>query len=57
MEIIEVTLAHECAEENLKKLVENFGSFAKSEGASVNVNGLWKVKTKVYPKNAKFLQQ
>ena len=51
---VENALANECAEENLKKVMENLGSFASSEG-SLNTNGMWKVKKKIFPKNSKIL--
>ena len=51
---IEVTLANECSEENLKKVMDNFGSIAKSDG-SVNTNGMWNIKKRVFPKNAKIV--
>ena len=52
LEDIEVNLANESAEDNLKKVVENFGSFAKSDGF-VNTNGMWRIKKRVFPKNPK----
>ena len=48
---LENALAYECAEENLKKVMENLGSFSSSEG-SLNTNGMWKVKKKISPKNS-----
>ena len=47
-------LASETAEENMKKVVENFSTFAKSDG-SVHNNGMWSIKKKIFPKNAKIV--
>ena len=49
---IENLIEKETAEQNLQKVMENFGSFAKSDGF-VNTNGMWNVKKRVFPKTAK----
>ena len=50
IEKIDLKVAHECSEVNLKKIKENFGTLTNELGG-VNNNGMWKIKKKVFPKN------
>ena len=38
------------AEENKNKVIENFEALANTDG-SCNINGIWKMKKKMFPKN------
>ena len=47
---IDVKIAEECSEENYKKVRDNFGKLSNDAG-TLNNNGLWKIKKKIFPKN------
>ena len=49
LEEIENKIAKECVKENRDKVIENFKSFGENQG-SVNTNGMWNVKKKIFPK-------
>ena len=42
------------AEENKDKVIENFKEFANADGL-LNINGMWKIKRKIFPKNKESL--
>ena len=46
---IEAEISDQVAVKNRKKVVENFGSLARNEGA-LNVNGMWALQKKIFPK-------
>ena len=54
IENIDMKVAQECSEENVKKIKENFGKLSEGAGG-VNTNGVWKLKKKVFPKNTRSL--
>ena len=47
---IEAEISDQVAVKNRKKVVDNFGSLARNEGA-LNVNGMWALQKKIFPKN------
>ena len=47
---VELTISKMCSKENRDKVIENFKEFGQSQG-SVNANGMWNVKKKIFPKN------
>ena len=47
---LDAQVAKECEEENRKKVFDNFAVFSEATG-SLNTNGMWNVKKKVFPKN------
>ena len=47
---IEAKLSEQVAVKNRNKVIENFGSIAINEGA-LNVNGMWDLQKKIFPKN------
>ena len=51
---LEMEISKLCSEENRKKVVENFQTLSNTDG-STNINGLWNLKRKVFPKNAESL--
>ena len=48
--VIESQLINLVAEENRDRVVRNFGSLANNNGTA-NINGMWAIKKKVFPKN------
>ena len=50
LEELERKIAKECAKENRDKVTENLKSFGDNQ-FSVNTNGMWNVKKKIFPKN------
>ena len=42
------------AEENKDKVIENFKEFANADSL-LNINGMWKIKRKIFPKNKESL--
>ena len=51
---VEKVISDSCAEDNLKLVVENFGHLSSTDG-SVNSNGIWKLKKRIFPKHSKSL--
>ena len=51
---VEKVISDSCAEDNLKLVVENFGHLSSTDG-SVNTNGIWKLKKRIFPKHCKSL--
>ena len=47
----EEIISDECAETNLKLVMENFGVLSSTDG-TVNTNGMWKLKRKIFPKHS-----
>ena len=47
---IEEKIVKEVSEVNRKKVVDNFKSLANTDGSS-NINGMWNLKKKTFPKN------
>ena len=47
---IEAKLSEQVAVKNRNKVIENFGSLDINEGA-LNVNGMWALQKKIFPKN------
>ena len=54
LEDIEEVISESCAESNRKLVVENLGHLSSTDG-SVNTNGMWKIKKKIFPKHNKAL--
>ena len=52
IESIEEKIATMVAKQNSDKVFNNLGMFAQNNG-SLNTNGMWAVKRKVFPKNPK----
>ena len=48
--VLEKQLSDLVAEKNRDKVVRNFGSLAQNDGTA-NINGMWALKKKVFPKN------
>ena len=46
----EIKLSNLVAEKNRDKVINNFGSLAKNS-STLNINGMWAIKKKVFPKN------
>ena len=49
LETLECTIAEVSAEENRRKVIENFKEIGESQD-SMNTNGVWNIKKKVFPK-------
>ena len=43
-------MSNQVAKENRDKIIDNFGMFTGNNG-NLNINGMWAVKKKVFPKN------
>ena len=54
LEEIEVEIASEIANENRNKVIETFKVLSETDG-TINVNGMWGLKRKIFPKNIKQL--
>ena len=46
----EKMISDESAEANLKLVMDNFGALSATDG-TVNTNGMWKLKKKIFPKH------
>ena len=52
LENVEKEITSEISKENRDKVMESFKTLSETDG-SININGMWSIKKKVFPKNTK----